>query len=113
MASGIQPRALAGASLSAFGHMALPEDIIAKVRRDFPEDDAIAIIQLMSELQKREPDWLIDRVLRCVVFVANGSFDKFIGAIYTDPKDLIVTAEYDGWYGEENRLRDFERPFVA
>ena len=98
------------AQLFSLGHMALPEDIIAKVRRDFPEDDAIAILQLMSELQKREPNWFIDRVLRCVVFVADGSFDKFVGAVYTDPKDLIVSAEYDGWY---KKVRDFERPFVA
>jgi hypothetical protein len=93
----------------------LPEDIIAKVRQDFPEDDAIAILQLLSELRKENPDTFFDRILRCIVFVAHGSFEKFavaVGMARTDWRDLIVHAEYDGWCGEENRRRNFALPFT-
>ena len=96
--------------------MALPEDIIARVRRDFSEDDMIPIIQLLSDLQRQDPKVFFDRILRCVVFVANGRFEKFADAVALarlDWRDLIVSAEYDGWSGEDNRRRDLSWPFAA
>lgn len=92
--------------------MALPEDIIAKVCQDFSEDDALVILQLLSEVQQTNlGGWYFDRVLRCIVFFANGSFEKFADAVYADPRDLIVSVEYDGRSGEENKRRDMNLPF--
>ena len=84
--------------------MALPEDIIAKVRHDFPEDDALAILQLLAEVKQRDPKgWhSFDQVLRCIVFVADGSFERFAAAVADDPRDLIVRATMGGCNGERN-----------
>jgi len=95
--------------------MALPEDIIAKVRKDFSEDDGIPILQLLSEYQQKHPDHS-PRILRCIVFCAQGSFEKFAEAVALaelDWRDLIGSAEYDGWLGEEHHVRNFNSPFVA
>lgn len=92
----------------------LPEDIITRVRQDFTEDDAVVILQLLKELKERKffHGLLGDRVLRCIVFVAKGNFEKFADAVYCgDYRDLIIQAEYDGWMGEEHRIRNFEFPF--
>jgi hypothetical protein len=93
----------------------LPEDIIAKVRQDFPEDDAITILQLLRDLQKEDPETFFDRILRCIVYVAHGSFEEFAGAVAmarTDWRDLVVHAEYDGWSSEENHRWNFALPFT-
>jgi len=94
--------------------MTLPEDIIAKVRQDFTDDDMIPILQLLSELQKEDSKIFGDRILRCIVFLAGGSFEEFADAVAMarlDWRDLIVEAEYDGWYGEHNRRRNLNLPF--
>ena len=92
-------------ALSSFT-MALPEDIIAKVRNDFSEDDALAILQLLAEVKQKDPKgWhSLDQVLRCIVFVAHGNFEQFADAVADDPRDLIVRAAMGGCNGE----RDFE-----
>lgn len=95
--------------------MAIPEDITAKVRRDFSEDEVIPILQMLSEFQEENPGQS-DRILRCIVFLAQGNFEKFADAIALarlDWRDLIVNAEYDGWSGEENRRRNLNLPFVV
>ncbi len=97
---------------SPLNHM-LPQDIIAKVRRDFPEDDAGAILQLLSELQKENPRIFSDRILRCILFSAQGRFDEFACAVALariDWRDVIVNAEYDG--DRETRRRNFTLPFT-
>lgn len=95
--------------------MALPEDIIAKVRQDFSQGDEISILQMLSDYQRQHPDHSA-RILRCIVFLAHGSFDKFAEAVtlaQLDWRDLIVAAEYDGWSGEEHRRRNLNEPFAA
>ncbi|MDB6121444.1 MAG: hypothetical protein JWQ71_437 [Pedosphaera sp.] len=95
--------------------MALPEDIIAKVRRDFSEDEEAPILQMLSEYQQRHPEQPA-RILRCIVFLADGSFNEFAEAIklaQLDWRDLIVSAEYDSGSGEERHVRNFNSPFVA
>lgn len=89
----------------------LPQDVNTKVRRDFPKDDAVVILQLLSELQKENPRVFSDRILRCIVFSAHGSFDEFACAVALariDWRDVIMNAEYDG----EIRRRKFELPFT-
>jgi hypothetical protein len=93
----------------------IPADIIAKVRRDFLENEAVTVLELLSEFHKENPD-ISERVLRCIVFLAKGNFEEFvraIGSARVDWRDLIVAAEYDGWSGEENRRRDLNVPFKA
>ena len=95
--------------------MLLPEDIIAKIRKDFSEDEMLPILQLLSELQKEYPE-RSSRILRCIVFLAHGSFEEFARAVALarlDWRDLIVAAEYDGWSGEDNKRRDLNEPFTA
>lgn len=95
--------------------MTLPEDIVAKVRRDFSEDDEIPILQLLSEYQQQHPDHPA-RILRCIVFLARGSFERFAEAVALaklDWRDLIGFAEYDGWSGEEYRRRNLNEPFIT
>jgi hypothetical protein len=91
----------------------LPEDIITKVRQDFSEDDAIVILQLLSELQKENPRIFSERILRCIIFSAQGRFDEFAGAVALariDWRDVIMNAEYDR--DRETRRRNFELPFT-
>jgi hypothetical protein len=91
----------------------LPEDVITKVRQDFGESDGLVILQLLQEIHERNlGGWYGDRVMRCIVFVAAGSFDRFVSAVYEDPRDLIQTAEYDGWHGEDHHIMNFELPFT-
>ena len=91
----------------------LPQDITTRVRSDFLEDDAIAILQLLNELQNEDPKIFCDRILRCIVFSAQGSFDWFASAVALariDWRDVIVNAEYDR--DRETRRRDFNLPFT-
>lgn len=90
----------------------LPQDILTKVRQDFSEADAVAILELMGELQKENPRIFSDRILRCIVFSADGSFDEFacqVKLARLDWRDVIMNAEYDG----EVRSRHFELPFTT
>lgn len=88
------------------------EDIIKKVRLDFPRlDEAQLVLALLHEFAEQNPALSGDRLLRCIVYVANGDLDLFAKAIelaVVDYRDLVVWAEYD-----ENRfqIRDLSKPF--
>ena len=91
----------------------LSQDIITKVRQDFSEADAAVIVQLLSDLQKENATVFCDRILRCIVFMAEGRFDWFASEVALarlDWRDVIVNAEYDS--DRETRRRDFEFPFA-
>ena len=91
----------------------IPEDIILRIKRDFPKDEAAPIIELLNELKGRNPDYC-DRILRSIIHLAHGSFDQFERAVTLadlDWRDLIVAAEYDGRTGEEDKRRDLTLPF--
>ena len=78
--------------------MALPEDIITKVRQDFREDDSLSILQKLSELGKENPDLFSDRILRCVLILARGfikELPKAITLARDDWQALIIAAEYN------------------
>ena len=54
------------------------------------------------------------RVVRCVLFLANGDFAelaKMREAARRDYRDVIWWAEYDHPSNPEKRLRDFDQPF--
>jgi hypothetical protein len=78
--------------------MALPEDIVARVREDFGEDDGLLVLHELKSLRGDGDDHYGDRILRCIVALANGSLKKFDEAISLtrfDWRDTIVAAE--GW----------------
>ena len=94
--------------------MALPEDIIAKIRHDFSGGEMLPVIEMLTDLQKENAQLFTDRILRCIVFVAGGSFEQLAEAVALarlDWRDLIVGAEYDGHFGAQQR--DLSSPFVV
>ena len=77
--------------------MALPEDIITKVRQDFCEDDSLRVLQIFSELRKENPDLFSDRILRCIIILAHGLIEELAKAVTLARDDwqaLIMAAEY-------------------
>ena len=77
--------------------MALPEDIITKVRQDFCEDDSLRVFQIFSELRKENPDLFSDRILRCIIILAHGLIEELAKAVTLARDDwqaLIMAAEY-------------------
>lgn len=94
--------------------MALADDILARIRRDFSGDEVLSVIEMMTELQKENAQLFTDRILRCILVVADGRFDAFADAVALarlDWRDLIVDAEYDGHFGAQRR--DLSLPFVV
>ena len=87
-------------------------DILEKIKRDFDSpDEADLALSVLADFVDQNQDLSSDRILRCIVFVANGDIDKLEKAIdlaSTDYRDLIVWAEYNG---EEKRLRDLSVAF--
>jgi len=92
--------------------MMLARDIWGKVNKDFetPEEAALAL-SVMADFVDQNQELSSDRILRCIVLVADGDLnrlEKAINLAKTDYRDLIVWAEYD----EKNeRVRDLTNPF--
>jgi hypothetical protein len=94
--------------------MALADDISAKIRTDFSGGEMLPVIEMLTELQVEDPRLFCDRILRCIVYIADGEFDELAGAVKLarlDFRDLIVQAEYDGHFG--SRQRDLSLPFTS
>jgi hypothetical protein len=94
--------------------MALADDILTKVRQDFSGGEMLPVIDMLTDLQKEDAGLFTDRILRCILFVAQGRFDVLADAVALarrDPRDLIVDAEYDGHFGAQHR--DLSSPFAA
>ena len=76
----------------------LPQDIITKVQQDFSKDDAVLIVQLLSELQAENPRVFCDRkgvslhfLHRCdgdLLFWRDSSLTRLPGA--TSPSGAVV-----------------------
>jgi hypothetical protein len=90
----------------------ISKDIVEKVKRDFESpDDAALVLSLLDDFTEQRPDLAADRILRCMVFVANGDldlFDKALDLARIDYRDLIVWAEYDEVFVQ---IRDMSVPF--
>ena len=85
--------------------MALPDDIITKVRQDFTEDDSLLVLQRLKELVEEDAKLFSDRILRCLVFLSGGNINKLVRAVETarlDWRDVISAAECD--WGNQVRL---------
>ena len=87
--------------------IALPRDILYRINRDFAADHAQTVIDLLSCYNGPERD----RVLRCVLHLADGSLERLEASLktaYMDYRDIIYFAEYDT---HDQRLHDFTEPF--
>jgi hypothetical protein len=92
--------------------MSLPVDVVDKVLQDFPKDESVIILQLMNEFEQTKPEWFTPRILRCIIFLSKGKFEKFASTVkeaQTDWRDVIVAAEYEDW--NDKPVRDFNLPF--
>ena len=90
--------------------MALPEDIVIKVRQDFCEYDSLRVLQIFRELRKENPVLFSDRHLRCIIILAHGLIEELTKAVTLARDDwqaLIIAAEY--YWG--NRVRLLSLPF--
>jgi len=90
----------------------LARDILGKVNKDFetPEEAALAL-SVLADFLVQNQELSSDRLVRCIVFVANGDLNRLEQAIdlaKKDYRDLIVWAEYDD---KDERVRDLTNPF--
>lgn len=90
----------------------LSSDIRLKVIHDFDRpDEAQLVLKLLEEFKAQNRDLSGDRIVRCIVFVANGDLDlldKALQLAVIDYRDLIVWAEYDK---DRVQIRDMTKPF--
>jgi hypothetical protein len=90
----------------------LAEDIIEKISRDFKNhDEAELALTVLTDFVEENQDISNDRILRCMVFVANGdiaTLEQAIELAKIDYRDLIVWAEYDD---KEEPVRDLSNGF--
>ena len=99
--------------------MIFKDDIITRIKADFGSDADKAMTALNEAIEKT--DYLnSDRIIRCIVFLAEGnlsSLNEYISAAITDWRDIILWAEYE-YLGEHlfprdnKRLRDFNKAFA-
>ena len=95
--------------------MTFKDDIKARIQSDFGENADMATTMLFDAINK--VDYLkMDRVIRCIVFLANGDLidlGKYIESATCDTRDVMLWAEYEKLGGDVNfkRKRDFNKTF--
>ena len=85
--------------------MNLSKDIEEKISSDFPKDIEL-IKSLLSEIDTQENE----RVMRGILYLANGDFeifDRYYKMAKIDYRDLIMNSEYE--YPSHKRVRDFSK----
>jgi hypothetical protein len=91
--------------------MPLPDDIVAKVARDFPAAaDRAYVLHALATVGGIERN----RVARCVLFCAAGdlaAFRSMEALARLDYRDAIMCGEYE--YPSCKRLRSFNEPFAS
>jgi hypothetical protein len=91
--------------------MSIPEDITARVQRDFPQESGTVLARLLK-LRRENETFSSDRLLRCVVYSAHGDASRIEPLIelgLRDYRDLIVSAECNE---EWKHVRDMNQPFT-
>jgi len=94
--------------------MTFKPDIIRKIQTDFDDKSSEVFKMLNKAIEAKY--FKADRVIRCIVFLANGSIDelnKLIRVATNDTRDVMFWAEYEKLNGDFNykRLRDFNKAF--
>jgi hypothetical protein len=99
--------------------MFIAPDIENKIRSE-AGDFADEMLEQLAAFVGRNPD-IDDRILRCLVYLAQGKIDRLGYAIQTaesDWRDAIVQAEYEPrpgtkrFQGDYIQVRDFNKPFA-
>lgn len=95
--------------------MIFKEDIVTKINTDFGKYAADAIAILIEAIQYNE-HLKTDRIIRCILFLANGNLDeldKYIKTAINDTRDVMLWAEYEKLNKEFSykRVRDFNYSF--
>ena len=95
--------------------MIFKDDIITRINSDFGVNASKATTLLHDAINK--VDYLkTDRVIRCIVFLANGDLTdlcKYIETATFDTRDVMLWSEYVGTGENEKpkRVRDFNKTF--
>ena len=100
-------------TLGALLFVEFSTDISTRLRKDFAANSEQAS-NLIIEARATENFPKSERIIRCLIFVANGSISELNSAIdlaKTDWRDLIMAAEYE--LGTRVQIRDFNSPFAA
>ena len=85
-------------------------DIYQKIESDFKEDKDLALREI-DILEAKTKGLIGDRLLRAMVYLANGDINEFKAMIKLseiDYRDLLWQAEYEC---TEERKRDFNKSF--
>lgn len=98
----------------AFSTVVIAADILERVTRGFDQpDEAQLALTLLEEFVQQNPELSGERLVRCIVQVANGDLELLGNAVRlatVDYRDLIVWAEYDE---DRVRIRDLSQPFQS
>lgn len=94
--------------------MKLKNDIIEKIEDDFfikkEEVYNLIIEEIKKNNQINHP-----RIIRCILFLADGDFFElkhYLKTAISDPRDVMLYAEYDNNNSlDPNRIRNFNNPF--
>lgn len=94
--------------------MLIAKDIGEKVQADFGPH-AAEVMALLSDAILAA-DYLNDRVIRCIIFLAEQDVEKlrkYLNAALADPRDVMYWAEYinHDQIDKTTRVRDFSKPF--
>lgn len=90
--------------------MFIKTDIYRKIEIDF-KDNLQAVIEQIEILDAEANGLLSDRLLRAMVFVANGNIERLkqiIKLARIDYRDVLWQAEYDA---NEKQIHDFNKSF--
>lgn len=90
--------------------MFIKTDIYRKIEIDF-KDNLQAVIEQIEILDTDGKGLINDRLLRAMVFVANGDIERLkqiVTLARTDYRDVLWQAEYDAG---EKRVYDFNKSF--
>jgi hypothetical protein len=95
--------------------MRFKEDIHQQIIHDF-QDSADKAIEILDKAISQTDYLKTDRVIRSIVFLANGDIDKlkkYIDNAIFDTRDVMFWAEYDNRDSFQNakRIRDFNKTF--
>jgi limonene-1,2-epoxide hydrolase len=94
--------------------MALPEDVVRWVTRQFGGDVEPALAMLGSAVDQAG-ELVGPRLIRCAAVGSRGEFERLaalVAQLRNDWRDVIVAGEYEMRNGELIQVRDFNHPIA-